>query len=62
MTDRGWFADLSDEEERNPQFPWQPFLQTDGCCLPLRIWFATKAECEDFIRQDVAGRRLLEDA
>ena len=59
---RGWFADLSDEDVRDPKFPWQPFLQTDGCCFPLPVWFATKRDCEDFIREDVAGRGLLEDA
>jgi hypothetical protein len=29
--------------------PWQPFMQTAGCCFPLPVWFATEAECEAFI-------------
>ena len=61
MNDEGWFADLADEDARDPRFPWQPFLQTGACCLPLPVWFATKAECQDFIRVSIAGRGILDD-
>jgi hypothetical protein len=60
MSDRGWFADLADEEERNPRWPWQPFIQITGSCLPLPVWFETEAECLDFIRTDIVGRGLLD--
>lgn len=55
----GWFADLSDEEDRNPIAPWQPFIQTAGGCFPLRLWFETKDGCEEFIRECVLGRVML---
>ncbi len=55
----GWFADLSDEEERDPRWPWQPFLQAAGCCFPLPVWFDSKEECELFIERWVAGRGVL---
>lgn len=52
----GWFADVSDEADRTEGFPWQPFLQLDGLCLPLPMWFATEEECVVFIRTEIIGR------
>lgn len=49
----GWFADLSDEDVRDARHPWQPFVQLDGMCLPLPIWFATEADCEGWIRDEL---------
>lgn len=59
MHDTGWFADLSNEEDRDPRNPWQPFLQTDGGCFPLPLRFQTKGDCEDFIRRHVVGVDML---
>ncbi|HKN57144.1 MAG TPA: hypothetical protein VJX66_31960 [Amycolatopsis sp.] len=56
----GWFADMSDEEYRLPEFPWQPFIQTAGGCFPLPIWFETEDACIEFIRKDILGRGLLD--
>jgi hypothetical protein len=42
-----WVADIGDDGPE--RWPWQPFLQDGGCCLPLPVWFATKTECEEFI-------------
>lgn len=61
MSAEGWFADLANEEDRDPRWPWQPFIQTDACCFPLRVRFATEADCIDFIRRNIAGRGLLDD-
>lgn len=61
MSDDGWFADLADDDERDPRWPWQPFLQTNGCCFPLRVWFASEKDCVDFIRDEIVGRGLLDD-
>lgn len=55
----GWFASLSDEEERAQQCLWQPFLQAAGGCFPLPVRFATRQECEQFIDEWVAGRGAL---
>lgn len=60
---RGWFADPGDEDEDDydAQHPWRPYLQAAGLCVPLRMWFATKAECEEFIRTEVLGAEMLPD-
>lgn len=48
----GWFADTDAEAESD--FPWRAYLQTPGGCFPLDgIWFATQAQCEDFMRADI---------
>lgn len=60
MSNEGWFADLADEEERDPRCPWQPFLQISGCCFPLPVWFASEEDCMEFIRDDIVGRGLLD--
>lgn len=60
---RGWFADPGDTDEDgyDPTHPWRPYLQIDGACIQLSIWFATKDECERFIREEVLGKPLLPD-
>lgn len=60
-TRTGWFADPSDEDDRVEGAPWQPFLQTSGCCFPLPVWFETKDACDDFIRSSILGRGHLDD-
>lgn len=59
----GWFADPGDmdEDDYDERFPWRPYLQTSGACVPLRLWFATKEDCERFIRDEVLGKELLPD-
>lgn len=61
MTDGqdGWFADLADEEDRVAAYPWQPFLQTEGGCFPLPVWFKTQEDCQKFIALEVIGARAL---
>ncbi|WP_405611333.1 hypothetical protein [Streptomyces sp. NBC_01508] len=56
----GWFAGLSDEADRNPIAPWQPFIQTAGGCFPLPLWYATEEGCLDAIEHDILGRGLLD--
>lgn len=58
----GWFADLADEEQRDERWPWAAFLQMESECHRLDgTWFATKEQCEDFIRSEILGRGLLQD-
>ena len=60
MSETGWFADVADEEDTpNPRAPWQPVIQTAGCCFPLPVWFESREACEQFIRADILGRELL---
>lgn len=60
MSAEGWFADITDEEDRDSRWPWQPFIQTAGGCFPLQgVWFATEEECEIFIRGEIIGRGVL---
>ena len=63
MTDANdhWFADVSDGEDLVKGAPYQPFIQTHGCCLPLPIWFATMVECESFIATIPSGETTAED-
>lgn len=55
-----WFADT--DEDGPPQGRWRPYLQTDSSmCIPLEgIWFASKEQCEDFIRTDVLKAREVD--
>lgn len=57
----GWFADPRDEDDEDlvPGYPWTPFLQSPGMCTPLRLGFATKVECEQWIRDNVIGKGML---
>ncbi|MGV9252026.1 hypothetical protein [Streptomyces sp. NPDC003697] len=58
MHDTGWFADLSNEEDRDSRNPWQPFLQADGACFALPLRFQSKDDCEGF-RQHILGAGML---
>ena len=53
--DDHWFADVGDDVDE--RWPWQPFLQNGGCCLPLPVWFATEGDCEQFIASIPSGVR-----
>lgn len=46
-----WFADV-DREQRG-DYIWQPVLQLGGMCSSMSTWFASKQECEDFIREEI---------
>ena len=47
----GWFSDI---DEANGK--WQPCLQLGGFCPSMPIWFRTKGECDEFIRDDIIGK------
>lgn len=57
--DNFWFAEREYEhdysDDYDPRWPWVPTLQGNGTCLSLPIHFRTRAECEQFIREEVAG-------
>jgi len=54
-----WFADV--DEDTEPGFPWRPYLQLHGMCIPLEtISFSSKEQCEDFIRTDVLKAREID--
>jgi hypothetical protein len=58
VVETGWFADL-DSSVSDGRAPWRPYLQADGVCLPLRIWFDTEPECAAWIREHVLGQTEL---
>jgi hypothetical protein len=58
-----WFADQANADEYAPRgYPWRPYLQTDSSmCIPLEgIWFGSKEQCEDFIRDEVLKARGID--
>lgn len=57
----GWWSDV-DNEVAGP-WNWQPVLTYDGGQLQsLEVWFRSKEECDQFIRDHVAGRPLRKDS
>lgn len=58
---RGWFAAQADEDDPAvlPGYRWRPYLQIDGAALPIAVSFASEAECEQFIRENVLEKGLL---
>ena len=49
-----WFADI--DEDADQRWPWQPILQLDGMCMSVdSVHFATRDECEWFIREHLVG-------
>jgi hypothetical protein len=58
---KGWFADLSDADERDPNFPWQPFVQISDGCLSLDVRFGSKEECTRFIQDEVLAHGIYEE-
>lgn len=56
---RGWFADGSDDAPKG--YPFQPCLQLDGMCMSSTVWFQTREECEQWIRENVIGQRMYDD-
>lgn len=52
---RFWFSDVQTGEDSGPTGMFAPYLQTEGACLPLPVWFPTKEACDEFIRSDILG-------
>jgi hypothetical protein len=46
-----WFADV--DRDQGSGYIWQPVLQMGGMCSSMATWFATRVECEDFIREEI---------
>ena len=58
----GWYAHLDKVTviaELNQCPAWEPRLQLDGHSLSTCIWFATEAECLQFIVTEILGQSLL---
>lgn len=59
MNEPYWFADVADPEDemvhKDGSPYWKAWLQGDGCCLDLPVWFDTKADAEQFIARLPAG-------
>ena len=53
MSDTFWFSAQDDEGPKT--HPWKPYLQADFGSPSLAIWFATKDECDAWIRDYVVG-------
>lgn len=53
-----WYAEY--DREAPEGYPWRPNLQLDGYCCDFDIWFATEAECLDFIKTKVMTATLDE--
>ncbi len=61
--DNYWFAERDlGRDDYDPRWPWQPTLQGSAWCMSLPTSFATQAECEQFIRDEVADAGLPDDA
>lgn len=60
MEPKGWFVDVASEEEGyTKEFPWIACLEVSFGCVTLSSSLrATKAECEQFIRDEVIGKEL----
>lgn len=55
----GWFSDI--EDRPNHQYPWQPCLQAElGLCLSLDIWFPTQEACDNFIKESILGKGMID--
>ena len=56
-----WFADVDDNQVRRGAAPWRPYIQIWGGCHPIDgIWFHTKEDCEDFIREIMNAKADLQ--
>lgn len=48
----GWFADV--DQDQTGEYVWQPCLNSNSGHIPcFEVWFKTKAECEDYIRDSI---------
>lgn len=58
----GWFAEEipDDDPDFNARWPYRAVLQLPGMVVTTTgHWFATEADCLDFIRDDILGKGLL---
>lgn len=53
----GWFPDV--DNEADVHWPWRPYLQVSGACLPLAVSFDTEEACLAWIRENVIGQGEL---
>ena len=53
-----WYAEY--DREAPEGYPYRPNLQLDGYCCDFDIWFATEAECLDFIKTQIMTATLDE--
>jgi len=62
VTDRPhWFADIDTDWPEEPRPRWQPCLETLTGHVPcLDVWFDSREECEQWIREFVIGAPLEE--
>ena len=58
MSETGWFSDPDPERAGDGRFIWRPFLQLRGFVSALDTWFASKADCDHFIRTEVIGQEF----
>lgn len=64
MRRTGWFADVcNDDAETDPVtlVSWQPCLQVDGAVHSFDVWFASREDCEAYIREEIVGQGMLPD-
>ena len=63
LTDRtGWFAEWvpDDDPDYDARWPWRATLQRPGFVITTQgPWFRTKAECLDFIQNDIIGQGMF---
>jgi hypothetical protein len=53
-----WFADQNtpdDDDDYNPPWVWQPFLQMEGHVTRVAVWFRSEEECVSFIQEELVG-------
>ena len=58
----GWFSDIGNDEEDKLTYHkmWQPCLELGTGFIPcIEAWFATEAECDNFIKTDILGQPFL---
>lgn len=56
---RYWFADVDQDQSESSPYRWQPCFETGEGLIPsLPLWFASREECEDWIRLNVIGAPL----
>lgn len=61
MSGAYWFAERDYSDGYDPRWQWVPTLQGNGTRLSLPVHFRTRAECEQYIRDEVIGAQLRAD-
>lgn len=52
-----WFSDINMDE--TGRYRWQPYIQFDGYCLTLPIWFETEEKCDAWIKTNIINTTHL---